>query len=101
MKICRVTGNVVSTIKYNLFKNEKLLIVQPLDLKGGPQGSDFIAFDKVDAGIGDFVLVMQEGRSAAELLGKPNLPAHSVVVGVIDKVDLHEKLEVLYSNDKS
>lgn len=87
MKICRVIGNVVSTIKYELFKNEKLLVVQPLNLKGEDDGKDMISFDKVDAGIGDIVLVLQEGGSAAALLGKPNLPAHAVIVALIDKIN--------------
>ncbi|MFC1493584.1 EutN/CcmL family microcompartment protein [candidate division KSB1 bacterium] len=97
MKICRVTGNVVSTIKYELFDNEKLLIVQPLDLTGEPAGADMIAFDIVDAGIGDIVLVLREGGSAAILLGKPNLPAHCVVVAVIDKMDFQEKPEQIFN----
>ncbi len=96
MKICRVTGDVVSTIKYELFESEKLLIVQPLDLTGEPAGADMIAFDIVSAGIGDIVLVLREGGAAAQLLGKPKLPAHCVVVAVIDKMDFQEKPEQIF-----
>lgn len=99
MKICRVTGSVVSTIKYHLFEDEKLLIVQPLGLDGKPQGSDMISFDKVNAGIGDLVLVIREGGSAADLLGKPELPAHCVVVGVIDRIDFQEKPEAIFGKE--
>ncbi|MFC1561596.1 EutN/CcmL family microcompartment protein [candidate division KSB1 bacterium] len=98
MKICRVIGSVVSTIKYELFEDEKLLLVQPLDLEGNPQGSDMIAFDKVNAGVGDLVLVIREGGSAAILLDKPELPAHAVVVGVIDRIDFQEKPSGLFKN---
>jgi len=99
MMICRVTGSVVSTIKYHLFEDEKLLIVQPLDLNGKPKGSDLIAFDKVDAGIGDIVLVIREGGSAAKILNKPELPAHCVVVGVIDKIDFQERPSALFEEE--
>ncbi len=99
MQICRVTGDVVSTIKYELFDSEKLLIVQPLDLTGKPKGADMIAFDIVDAGIGDIVLVLREGGAAALLLGKPNLPAHCVVVAVIDKMDFQEKPVELFGKN--
>ncbi len=98
MKICRVVGSVVSTIKYHLFEDEKLLIVQPLDLEGKASGSDMIAFDKVDAGVGDLVLVIREGGSAAQLLEKPELPAHCVVVGVIDKIDFQERPETIFND---
>ena len=99
MRICRVTGDVVSTVKYKLFENEKLLIVQPLDLKGDDLGPYMIAFDKADAGIGDLVLVIREGGSAAMLLGKPELPAHCVVVAVIDKLDFQEHPEEIFGKD--
>jgi len=98
MKICRVLGSVVSTIKYRLFDDEKLLIVQPLDLTGKPDGPDMIAFDKVDAGVGDLALVIREGKSAAQLLHKDDLPAHCVVVGVIDKIDFQERPEHIFNS---
>jgi len=99
MKICRVVGSVVSTIKYHLFENEKLLIVQPLDLNGNPKGVDWIAFDRVDAGIGDVVLVIREGGAAADILQKPKLPAHCVVVGVIDKIEFYDKPAALFAKE--
>ncbi len=96
MKICRVVGSVVSTIKYKLFQGEKLLIVQPYDLEGNPKGADLIAFDKVSAGVGDYVLVIQEGHAAAMVLDKPKLPAHCVVIAVIDKIDFQERPDGLF-----
>lgn len=98
MKICRVIGSVVSTVKNELFEGEKLLIVQPLNLKGEPFGSDMIAFDKVNAGVGDIVLVLREGGAAAQLLKKPCLPAHCVVCGVIDKINFQNMPEEIFGD---
>ena len=90
MLIAKVTGSVVSTHKNDHLVGHKLLIVQPLDLRGIPDGSDIIALDKVDAGVGDSVLLMREGGSARITLEDEKIPVQAVVVGVIDHVDFLE-----------
>jgi len=88
MKICKVVGSIVSTIKNHNLANEKLLVVQPLDLEGNPDGTDLIALDDVDAGIGDRVLVIFEGRAARDIRHKTVLPVRAVIIGVVDGVEL-------------
>jgi microcompartment protein CcmK/EutM len=44
--------------------------------------------DAVDAGVGEQVLVVQEGYSAMTAAGRPNSPIDMTVVGVIDHIDL-------------
>ena len=61
MKIARVTGTVVSTIKYEKYVGMKLLRVRHLTLDGQPTGEELIALDAADAGIGDIVLVNNDG----------------------------------------
>lgn len=85
-----VIGAVVSTIKDEHFKGQKLLLVQPVDLEGEPAGLSFIALDRADAGKGDKVLVNREGGGAALMFGEV-LPVQAVIVGVVDG------LEVTYS----
>ncbi len=87
MKLARVIGNVVSTRKHPCFKGHKLLIVQPVDETGKDISQSFLSCDTVDAGPGDLVLVEQEGNSARQLLGTRDDPFHSVIVGIVDKVD--------------
>ncbi|MBI4410834.1 MAG: EutN/CcmL family microcompartment protein [Gemmatimonadetes bacterium] len=91
MMICRVVGEVISTHKNEHLRGHKLLLVQPLDLGGQPEGGDLIALDVVDAGVGETVLVLREGGSARMVLGDENTPAQAVIVGVIDRIDLLEK----------
>jgi len=66
----------------------KALIVQPLDLDGTDRGDAVIAFDAVDAGVGDRVLLVTEGFSAMTSVGRPESPIDMAVVGVIDVLDL-------------
>ncbi len=44
--------------------------------------------EKREAGIGDTVLVVQEGQAAAQLLKRKDVPVHSVVVAVVDGLDV-------------
>ncbi|HHB89816.1 MAG TPA: ethanolamine utilization protein EutN [Anaerolineae bacterium] len=88
MLIARVVGSVVSTVKHPSLRNYKLLIVQPLHAEGQEDPRDFVALDVAHAGVGDVVLVNQEGGGAREVLNDPDAPVISLIVGVIDSVEL-------------
>jgi ethanolamine utilization protein EutN len=87
MLIARVVGNVVSTQKNAKLEGSKLLLVQPLDLAGQPRGTPVLAIDGVDAGPGDRVLLVQEGRAAQLVLGLGTAAVDAAVIGVVDAVD--------------
>jgi len=86
MILCRVKGNVVSSAQYPCFKGHRILIVQPIDEKGGDKGDSFLACDSVQAAPGDVVLVEREGNTARQILGTANDPFHAVIVGIVDEV---------------
>ena len=88
MVIAKVVGTVVTTISHPDYKNRRLLVVQPLGLAGQPDDGDFVALDNTHAGIGDTVLVNREGNGARQVLGNPNAAVISVIVGIIDSIDL-------------
>jgi microcompartment protein CcmK/EutM len=89
MYIGRVSGTVVATIKNELFEGRKLLVVDKLDLAGQPTAKYDIAVDMVQAGVGDLVLVLDEGNSARQIVDREPLGAiRAVIVGIIDQVDL-------------
>ncbi len=90
MTIGEVVGTVVSTHKDEKLVGAKLLMVQPLTLDWKPKGEPMMAIDMLDAGAGDRVLLVHEGRAAQLLLGKDLSPVDCAVVGIIDQVDLHE-----------
>ena len=86
MKLCRVAGNVVATVKHPTYRGHKLMIVQPIDEGGRDVGADFLAVDLVQAGPGDTVLVMQEGNGVRQILKDQKLPIRSIIIGIVDQV---------------
>lgn len=90
MILAKVTGTIVATQKKESLKDQKILMVQPVDLDGQDIGRDLLAIDTVDAGIGDTVLVVQEGQAAAQLLKRTDVPVHSVIVAVVDGLHIDE-----------
>jgi microcompartment protein CcmK/EutM len=85
--LARVTGSVTSADKDPELADYKLLVVQPLDLDDAPDGDELIAVDRVDAGVGDKVLIVKEGNAARQITGRDRVPLQAVVVGVVDHVD--------------
>jgi ethanolamine utilization protein EutN len=87
--IARVIGNVVATQKNERYAGARVMLCQPVTPEGAETGVALIALDAVDAGIGDMVLVVQEGWSASTTAtGKAGAAIDSAIVGVIDYIDL-------------
>jgi microcompartment protein CcmK/EutM len=89
MYLGEVVGDVVSTHKNERLEGKRLLLVRRLSLGMQAEGAETICLDVVDAGVGDRVLVVQEGSSARKILGDDWIPVQAVIVGVLDRVDLH------------
>jgi len=88
MRLCRVIGNVVATVKHPAYVGHKLLIVQPIEPDGPDAGTSFLAVDTVQAGPGDRVLVMSEGNGVRQILqAGDRVPIRSLIVGIVDEVD--------------
>ena len=89
MYIGRVIGTVVATIHQETFDARKLLLVEQLDLDGRPTRYYDIAVDVVQAGVGDVVLVLDEGNSARQIIAKePDGAIRAVIAGVVDEITL-------------
>ena len=69
MKIAEVIGTVVAPIQHPFYAGRTLPWVQPLDAAGRAKGRALVAVDRARAGIGDRVLVLDEGSSARDLFG--------------------------------
>jgi ethanolamine utilization protein EutN len=90
MILARVIGYVTATVKHPILEGEKLLILRTMKPDGTLKGAPLIALDRAQAGPGDTVLILDEGNSARMILGVPRAPMRTVVVGVVDSVDLPE-----------
>ncbi len=88
MILAKVVGTVVTTMSHPHYNNQKLLVVQPLVLGGDRADGDFIAIDKAQAGVGDTVLINREGNGARQVLNNPDACIISVIVGIVDMVNL-------------
>src|SRR3989440_10448538 len=95
MFLARVTGNVVATQKDKTLNGQKLVIVEPLNVKyddsGAPAslgntGRAIVAIDVVGAGEGQLVLIVQ-GSSARMTDVTKNIPADAVIVGIVDSAE--------------
>jgi len=86
VKVGRVTGNVVSTINHPFFEGRSLMICDLLDATGEPDGYT-IAVDTVGAGVGETVLIIDEGNSARQIFGLTTGPIRAVIAGIVDSID--------------
>jgi ethanolamine utilization protein EutN len=89
MLLAKVLGNVVATQKNVRYENASVMLCQQITPQGEETGSTILALNAVDAGVGDKVLIVQEGWSASTAAtGKPGAAIDSAIVGVIDYIDL-------------
>ena len=96
MFLARVTGNVVASQKDKTLNGQKLLVVEPLNVKYdestqkpaslGNTGRAIVAIDVVGAGDRQLVLVVQ-GSSARMTDVTKNLPADAIIVGIVDSAE--------------
>ncbi|HEX7879428.1 MAG TPA: EutN/CcmL family microcompartment protein [Candidatus Eisenbacteria bacterium] len=85
MMLARVIGTVVSTVQHASLNGRRLLLARRLGLDGKPTGSTLIAVDTVQATPGQTVLILDEGNGARQVLGAPEAPIRTVIVGVVDR----------------
>jgi microcompartment protein CcmK/EutM len=86
MILGQVCGAIHSTINHEFYDNRRLLVVDRLNLDGKPSGQYLIAVDSVDAGVGETVLVIDEGNSARQVVDDDRAPLRSIIIGIVDDV---------------
>ncbi|HET6446052.1 MAG TPA: EutN/CcmL family microcompartment protein [candidate division Zixibacteria bacterium] len=86
----RVVGTVVSTIKDETLFGYKMLVVDRLGLDGKPDGHYDIALDVAQAGVGDKVIVIDEGTGARQIMRRDVAPVRAVIVGIVDDIEMEE-----------
>jgi ethanolamine utilization protein EutN len=93
MLIARVLGNVVATQKNRRYDNARVMLCQQVTAEGDDMANTIIALDSVDAGVGDLVLIVQEGWGASTAAtGEQGAAIDSAIVGVIDRVELTQTI---------
>jgi len=96
MFIAKVIGSLVSTQKVDLMVGRKLLVIEPYRLDAETRselvttGRTLVAVDTMGAGENEFVLVVQ-GSSARMTPETKNLPVDTVIIGIVDSVNVDKK----------
>jgi ethanolamine utilization protein EutN len=93
--LARVLGAVVTPVQHAFFEGRTLLLVRrvnPFGPDGTALGPDRVAVDRVGAGAGDLVLVLEEGNSARQIVEDGKAPVRSVVVGFVDEVEVDGRI---------
>lgn len=89
MILAKVLGNVVATQKNHRYDNARVMLCESINPEGEATGYTVLALDAVDAGVGDTVLIVQEGWSASTTAtGKAGAAIDSAIIGVVDRIDL-------------
>jgi ethanolamine utilization protein EutN len=79
-----VEGSVVTTVKHPSMRGWKVLLVQPLDIDGRPDGDPLLAIDMLGAGRGVKVVISNDGKGTREMVGDGNSPVRWAVIGLVD-----------------
>lgn len=90
MYIAKVVGDVVSSVKYPTLTGLKILVVQPIDPDGTEYGEPLLAMDQVQAGIGDVVLIVDQGSAVRQVLKQEYPTIRTLILGIVDRIDMPE-----------
>jgi ethanolamine utilization protein EutN len=91
MRIARVVGSAVSTVKEASLVGHKLLLVREADETGEPSGPAYVAVDVVGAGTGELVLV-SAGSAARQSKETSDQPVDAMIMGVLDSLEVGGKV---------
>ncbi|RJP33263.1 MAG: ethanolamine utilization protein EutN [Candidatus Omnitrophota bacterium] len=98
MRLARIVGNVVSTLKHEAYDGKKLLLAEPIHPTGEPSAPATVAVDYVGAGEGELVLLGAAPGAAKLVFGMDIAPIKDMVMGIIDEVELEGEITLRASD---
>ena len=91
MFLSKVKGSIISSHKNDHLSGHKLLLTHAINLSGELIGDpDLISLDLIDAGIGDTVLVVNEGDAVQQILGHCDAPVNSMIIAIVDDLEIQK-----------
>jgi microcompartment protein CcmK/EutM len=98
MLLAQVVGTVVSTQKDPSMQGLRFMLLQPVDVSGGPTGSQVVAVDAVGAGPGEMVL-FAAGSSARQTTVTRDRPCDAVIMAIVDTWEVGGEIKYRKSGD--
>lgn len=89
MKLAKVIGTVVATIKDPSIAGLKIMMIQPMTDKMKPSGEPIAAIDTVQAGPDELVYYTLS-RESSLALPNPFAPVDAAITGIVDQVNSEE-----------
>ena len=84
MQLARIDGVIVSTVCHPSMRRFRTVICQPLDERGGDEGTPVLAIDPLGAGMHERVLFHTDGAATRELVGDEHSPLRNLVCAIVD-----------------
>lgn len=87
MRIARVVGSAVSTVKAESLLGRKLLVVREASAADELVGTPFVAVDAIGAGYGELVLI-SEGSAGRRTQLTSGAPVDAVIMAILDSLEV-------------
>ncbi|CAA0117139.1 Ethanolamine utilization protein EutN [BD1-7 clade bacterium] len=95
MRLAKVIGQVVATVRNPHLSMDKLLLVQLINDTGSAESDVHVAVDNLGAGEGEVVLVVAGSSARLTLTADAHTPVDLSIVGIVDEITSTEKLNYL------
>lgn len=96
MRLGKVIGNVVSTIKHDRLEGIKLMVVKPVGPDGDLRGRKIIVADYLNTANGSLIYWIENGTTMCKVMGKMSIPIRGCIVGHVDSIDLEGGQKVIH-----
>ena len=85
MLLARVEGHVVATHKHPSLEGWRLVICQPINGRGEPEGSPQVTIDPYDADMHQRVIISSDGIASRRTVGDAKSPVRWMVTCIVDE----------------
>ena len=91
MRLARVIGTVVATVKNETIVGKKILVLKHLDSSRRPYGPAFLALDSIGAGVGEDIFYVRAKEATFPFL-PTEVPSDATIVGIVDRLHVPVQL---------
>jgi len=85
MLLARVEGNLTATRKHPSLEGWRLIICQPIDGAGTPEGVPQLAIDAHGAAMHHRVIISSDGMAARKAVKNERSPVRWMIIGIVDE----------------